>query len=70
MCPCPGRKAPVARGSYYEFEVSNEEFKFWKSITNEEREKLRLEAYTRCFYEALKGYMDGHARKAVSPFTS
>lgn len=70
LAQCSGRKAPVARGSYYEFEVSNEEFKFWKSLTNEEREKLRIEAYDRCFHEALKEYMDSHAKRTISPFTS
>lgn len=65
---CEGKKAPVARGSYFEFEISNEEYKFWKGITNEERETLRDEAFKRCFYDVLKEYMQTHAKKATGPF--
>ena len=61
---CPGRKEPVARGTYYELDLSQEEHKFWKSISNEEREKLRQEAFKRCFYDALKEQMQSHPRKA------
>jgi hypothetical protein len=65
---CEGRKRGVARGSYYEFEVSNEEFKFWKAISNEERDKLREEAYNRCFYDVLKEYMQNNPKKSTSVF--
>jgi hypothetical protein len=59
---CEGRKPPVGRGSYFEFDISQDEYKFWKVISNEEREKLRLEAYNRCFYDVLKEYMLNHPK--------
>ncbi len=66
---CEGRKHGVARGSYYEFEVSNEEFKYWKGISNEERDKLREEAYNRCFYDVLKEYIEKNPKKVTSIFS-
>lgn len=60
---CAGRKAPILRGSYYELDLSQEEYKFWKSLTNEEREKLRNEAFERCFYDALHELMQTRPRK-------
>lgn len=65
---CEGQKPPVARGSYLEFELSQDEFRFWKSITNEEREKLRDEAFERCFYDVLREFMRTHPRNTGSLF--
>jgi hypothetical protein len=65
---CEGRKRGVARGSYFEFEVSNEEFKFWKAISNEERDKLRENSYSRCFYDVLKEYMESNPKRIPTVF--
>jgi hypothetical protein len=65
---CVGKRLAVNKGSYFEFEVSNEEFKFWKAISNEEREKLRHDSFERCFYEVLKEYMQKNPRKVPNLF--
>ncbi len=65
---CVGKRVAVNRGSYYEFEISTEEFRFWKAISNEEREKLREEAFNRCFYDVLREYMQQNPRKAPSMY--
>jgi hypothetical protein len=65
---CVGKRVAVNRGSYYEFELSMEEFKFWKAIANEEREKLRVESFNRCFYDVLREYMQNNPRKITNIF--
>ena len=61
---CPDHKAPILKGSYYEFELSNEEHKFWKDMPSAQREKMRDEASTRCFYEVLHEAMKNHPKRA------
>ena len=65
---CEGKRPPVARGSYFEFELSQEEYKYWKELANLEREKIRQEAYSRCFYDILKEHMAAHPRTASNFF--
>ncbi|MGI0086276.1 MAG: hypothetical protein ACREBQ_14450, partial [Nitrososphaerales archaeon] len=35
---CQGHNPPQLQGSYYEFELSMDEFKFWKELNSVERE--------------------------------
>ncbi len=65
---CEGRKPPQLQGSYYEFELSMEEYKFWKDLNSVEREKLRTAAFERCFFDALHEKMQLQPRKSGSWF--
>ncbi|MGI0078534.1 MAG: hypothetical protein ACRECH_02820 [Nitrososphaerales archaeon] len=65
---CQGHNPPQLQGSYYEFELSMDEFKFWKELNSVEREKLRTAAFERCFFEALHEAMQAHPRKTSSWF--
>ncbi len=67
---CEGHKPPQLQGSYYEFELSMDEFKFWKDLDSVEREKLRNAAFERCFFDALHEAMQTRPRKTSSWFSS
>ncbi|HKW05468.1 MAG TPA: hypothetical protein VJN71_09240 [Nitrososphaerales archaeon] len=67
---CEGRKPPQLQGAYYEFDLTMEEYKFWKGLTSADREKLRTAAFERCFYEALHEIMQTRPRSTVGLFSS
>ncbi len=66
---CEGHKPPQLQGAYYEFELSMDEYKFWKDLDSVEREKLRSAAFERCFFEALHEVMQSRPRKTSSWFS-
>jgi hypothetical protein len=67
---CEGRKPPQLQGAYYEFELTIEEYKFWQNLNSVDREKLRVAAFERCFFEALHQEMKNRPAKTSSWFSS
>ena len=50
---CPSHKQPMSKGSFLAYEVTETENNFWRKLSNQERTKLRDEAFKRCFYDVL-----------------
>jgi hypothetical protein len=65
---CGGRAPPALKGSYYEFDLTQEEFSYWKDLSSSEREKLRDAAWERCFYDALHDLMKVRPKRTSSWF--
>lgn len=59
---CPNHKQPIPRGSFLAYEVTDTEYNFWKTLTNQERTKLRDETYHHCFYDLLHEAMRRNKR--------
>ena len=62
---CKERKLPVRNGRYFEFQdATEEELAFWNVLSNDEKRSLITEAYTRCFFDALRDAIKYEADRA------
>ena len=51
-------------GNFFEFQdATEEELAFWNVLDDEEKLSVIVEAYRRCFYDALHEYMQSEAEK-------
>jgi hypothetical protein len=61
---CKERSPPVRNGAYVEFQdATEEELAFWDVLDDKEKRGVIMEAYRRCFYDALHEYMQSEAEK-------
>ena len=50
---CGGRSIPKAEGVNYIFDVTDEEYMFWNSLTPVEKDGLADSTASRCFFDVL-----------------
>ncbi len=55
---CENRDLPrIENGSFYVFDVTDEEYMFWNGLETSEREKFVESSSRECFFEALHSFM-------------